>query len=190
MFEVETENGCVRAPRLISTVPIERALKLCGVEVPGLPLPTVTLVSLFFSFRGERGFEAPILYNFSREGAWKRVTVYSDWYGTSNGREYFTTEVIGQWVDDSVEIADRDFRAHCANNGLLIGDLQLEGGHVLRNAYPIYTQGSGQRARDAVRVLREFGLESLGRQGAFQYQPTARASTLEAEHALRRPSEI
>jgi hypothetical protein len=185
-FEIESEDERVRAPRLVSTVPIERALELCGIDVPGRPLPTVTLVSLFFSFQGERGFEPPILYNFSREGAWKRVTVYSDFYGPSNGREFFTAEVIGQWVGNSVETAERDFRAHCSANGLFAGDLRLEGSYVLDNAYPIYTQGSGERARDAIRALRGFGLESLGRQGAFQYQPTARASTVEAERALRR----
>ena len=32
--------------------------------------------------------------------------------------------------------------------------------------------------------LREWGVESFGRQGGFQYQPTARVSTKEAEVAL------
>jgi hypothetical protein len=35
-------------------------------------------------------------------------------------------------------------------------------------------------------ALRAFGVESLGRQGAFDYQPTARDTTLKAEAALRR----
>lgn len=186
-FEVQTAEGVVTADRVVSTVPLERALELCGVEVAGAPLPTVTLVSLFFSFRGERGFGPAILYNFSRGGAWKRLTVHSDFYGPAEGREYFTAEVIGARVGNSVQLAEQDFREHCAANGLFTGDLRLEGSHVLDHAYPIYTQGSGQRARDAVQALRSFGLESLGRQGAYQYQPTARASTIEAEDALRRP---
>ncbi|ADB73189.1 FAD-dependent oxidoreductase [Geodermatophilus obscurus] len=184
-FVVTTERGSVAAPRVVSTIPLDRALRLCGLEAPGAPLPTVTLLSLFCSFSGSKGFQTPILYNFSREGAWKRITVYSDFYGSSGGREFFTVEVIGERVNNSVDVAVEDFRAHCAANGLLVGDLRLEGHHVLDNAYPIYTQGSGQRARDSVRTLRDFGLESLGRQGAFQYQPTARASTVEAERALR-----
>ena len=187
-FEVETANGSLTTRRVVSTIPLDRALELCGLRAPGDPLPTVTLVSLFFSFQGDRGFGAPILYNFSREGAWKRLTVHSDFYGHADGREFFTVEVIGQRVGDSVDEAERDFRGRCQANGVFVGDLRLEGSHVLRNAYPIYTQGSGQRARDAVRSLRDFGLESLGRQGAFQYQPTARASTIEAEQALRAPA--
>ncbi|MFC4693803.1 NAD(P)-binding protein [Geodermatophilus arenarius] len=189
VFEVETDDGVLRTRRLVSTVPVERALALCGLQTPGrAALPTVTLVSLFFSFEGDRGFGPSILYNFSREGAWKRVTVYSDFYGRAGGREFFTAEVIGERVGDSVERAERDFLDHTQANGLLTGDLRLEGGNVLQNAYPIYTHGSGDRAREGVRALRAFGLESLGRQGAFQYQPTARASTLEAEAALRRPA--
>lgn len=186
LFEVQTSEALLSTRRLVSTIPLDQALDLCGLEVPGDPLPTVTLVSLFFSFRGDRGFAPPILYNFSREGAWKRITVYSDWYGPTHGREFFTAEVIGQRVGDAVDVAERDFRGHCRANGLLIGDLRLEGSNVLTNAYPIYTRGSGERAREAVRSLRAFGLESLGRQGGFQYQPTSRASTVEAEQALRR----
>ncbi len=186
-FEVATSGGPIKARRIISTIPVDHALRLCGIDAEGQPLPTVTLVSLFFSFAGDRGFDTSILYNFSREGAWKRVTVFSDFYGEAGGRQYFTAEVIGREVGDSPTTAEEDFRAHCSANGLFIGDLRLEGHHVLRNAYPIYTQGSGQRARDAIRALREFGLESLGRQGGFQYQPTARASTVEAEQALRHP---
>ncbi len=184
-FTVSTGAGPVAAPRLVSTIPLDRALELCALDAPGEPLPTVTLVSLFFSFSGDRGFDTSILYNFSREGAWKRITVYSDLYGPSDGREFFTVEVIGERVGNSVPTAEADFRAHCAANELLLGDLVLEGSHVLDNAYPIYTRGSGERARDSIQALREFGLESLGRQGGFQYQPTARASTVEAERALR-----
>jgi len=186
LFEVDTDRGPVLARRLVSTVPLERGLQLCGLELPGAPLPTVTLISLFFSFHGERGFDPPILYNFSREGAWKRVTVYSDFYGRSEGREYFTVEVIGDRVHGSVTEAEADFRTHCTANGVFRGDLVLEGTHVLANAYPIYTQGSGDRARDGVRRLKALGVETLGRQGSFQYQPTARVSTLEAEAALAR----
>jgi hypothetical protein len=59
---------------------------------------------------------------------------------------------------------------------------------VLSQAYPVYSGGSGERARRAIAALRGFGIESFGRQGGFQYQPTARVSTLEAEAALDRPA--
>jgi hypothetical protein len=113
--------------------------------------------------------------------------MYSDFYGLSEGREFFTAEVIGHRVGSAVDAAEDDFRAHCGANRLFVGELRLEGSHTLENAYPIYTAGSGNRARAGVRALRSFGVESLGRQGGFQYQPTARASTVEAEQTLGHP---
>ena len=83
-------------------------------------------------------------------------------------------------------IAAKDFRQHTSENGLFTGDLRLEGSHIVSNAYPIYTDKADERATNAIAALRAFGVESLGRQGAFDYQPTARDTTLKAEAALRR----
>jgi hypothetical protein len=143
-------------------------------------------VSLFYSFSGNRGFESSILYNFSHRGAWKRLTMHSDFYGRANGREYFGVEVIANHADHSTELGDQDFVTHVRANGLFQGDLKLEGSMVLENAYPIYSQRSGERAAQAIRTLEAFGIQSFGRQGGFDYQPTARASTLEAEASLAR----
>jgi hypothetical protein len=141
-------------------------------------LPTVTLVSLFYSFAGDRGYAESILYNFSHQGAWKRLTTYSDFYGRTEAREFFAVKVIGDQVESPVERAAEDFRTQTAQNRLFVGDLRLEGSLVLTQAYPIYTDGAGDRADRAIANLREFGLESFGRQGGFQfqYQPTARVS--------------
>lgn len=183
-FTLQVGENQFTADRLLSTIPVDRALALCGFPIEQ-PLPTVTLISLFFSFAGDRGFTYPILYNFSHDGAWKRLTVYSDFYGRSEAREYFTVEVIADREHPSVESAERDFRRHTAASGLFAGDLRLEGSYTLEQAYPIYTEGSANRADRAIAALRNFGVESFGRQGGFQYQPTARSSTLEAEAALR-----
>ena len=101
--------------------------------------------------------------------------MYSDFYGRVDGREYFGVEVIADRLRASVEDAERDFRQHTSKNGLFDGELRLEGTHTLTNAYPIHRE---------VAELREWGVESFGRQGGFQYQPTARVSTMEAEAAL------
>ncbi|WP_375422736.1 FAD-dependent oxidoreductase [uncultured Friedmanniella sp.] len=182
-FLVETEAGTVRTARVVSTIPLTQSTALCSVPFP--PLPAVTLVSLFYSFAGDRGFEESILYNFSHEARWKRLTVYSDFYGTAEGRTYFAVEVVADQNGTSVAEAAEEFRRHTAANGLLRGDLRLEGSHVLEQAYPIYTGGSAEQAAAAVAALKELGIESFGRQGAFRYQPTARVSALEAEAALR-----
>jgi hypothetical protein len=189
VFLLQEGDRTFVADRVVSTIPIDRIRDLCGVPV-ARRLPTVTLLSLFFSFTGTRGFDVSILYNFAHAGAWKRLTMYSDFYGRRNNREYFAVEVIAEHVDGSVAHAERDFRCHTGANGLLMGDLRLEGSHVLRNAYPIYTAGAGDDAERAVTDLRALGIESFGRQGGFQYQPTARVSTLEAEAALRRDEAV
>jgi hypothetical protein len=149
-------------------------------------LMTVTLISLFFSFSGDRGFKQSILYNFSHNGAWKRLTVYSDFYGKSGCREYFAAEVNADHVSNSVEAAEQDFRRHVAENGLFVGDLKLEGSHIVSNAYPVYTEKADERAADVIAALQALGVESLGRQGGFDYQPTARITALNAEAALSR----
>lgn len=179
-FSLETASHRITANRVVSTIPLERIRKLVGMTI-GESLTTVTLVSLFFSFSGDRGFKQSILYNFSHVGAWKRLTMYSDFYGVSDGREYFTAEVNADHVDGSVEIAERDFRQHASQNGLFNGDLRLEGSHTVSNAYPVYTGDANAVATEAIAALRELGVESIGRQGGFDYQPTARVTAQKAE---------
>ncbi|KYH44976.1 FAD-dependent oxidoreductase [Branchiibius sp. NY16-3462-2] len=180
-FVVHTAAGALRAPRVISTIPIPAALELIG-EQP-VRLPSVTLTSLFYSFEGTKGFDSSVLYNFSYGGAWKRLTVHSDFYGTVDGREYFSVEVPGEEPLAATD-CDADFRSHVASMGLFSGSLKLEGDAIHENAYPIYTLGSAARAADARSLLGSHGIESLGKQGAFAYQPTARVSTHHAERAL------
>ncbi len=182
-LHLDLGDRTVASSRVISTIPIHRAEELCGLD-SGRRLESMTLIALYFSFSGERGFKESIIYNFSHEGAWKRLTVYSDFYGRVGDREYFTAEVVANHVGGSVSQAEADFRAHVQANGLFAGDLKLEGSQVLDNAYPIYREGAARHAIEAGRQLRAFGLESFGRQGAFNYQPTARTSTLEAEASV------
>ncbi|WP_431323535.1 NAD(P)-binding protein [Rhizobium sp. YTU87027] len=183
-FEVSLADGVVVTKRVISTIPIPAAERLCGLPSQSA-LDTITLISLYFSFAGDRGFSQSIIYNFSHHGAWKRLTVYSDFYGRVNGREYFAVEVIAGSVV-SVDQAEEDFRRHTRANGLFDGDLTLEGSQILESAYPIYSKGASQHAAQAIEALKAFGIESIGRQGGFNYQPTARVSTIEVEAALGR----
>lgn len=188
-FVLAADGRSFTAARVVSTIPLDRIQQLCGLASDDR-LQTVTMISLFFSFSGERGFPQSVLYNFSSGGAWKRLTVYSDFYGRANGREYFAAEVNAEHVAGSVERAERDFREHVAANGLFDGDLVLEGSHILTNAYPVYTDNADERVKRAIAALRAFGVESLGRQGGFDYQPTARQSTVNAEAVLGFPAGV
>jgi hypothetical protein len=183
-FVVTSSRGeRMTSARMISTIPINVLSDLCGLEQQH-PLQTITLISLYFSFAGERGFGQSILYNFSYDAAWKRLTVYSDFYGRTDEREYFAVEVVANDAITSIELAETEFRQHVAKNRIFDGDLRLEGGHMLDNAYPIYVHGAAANARQQIDGLKQLGIESFGRHGAFNYQPTARVSTLEAEQAL------
>lgn len=181
---VHAGNLTLKTSRVISTIPIPLAVESCGLP-DTYGLETVTLISLFFSFSGERGFGHSILYNFSHDGHWKRLTVYSDFYGRSDGREYFAVEVIASDVVHDTETARADFCEHVRRNGLFVGDLVLEGSSRLDNAYPVYTNKAKSRALDAIAKLKELRIESFGRQGGFEYQPTARTSTLDVESAMK-----
>jgi protoporphyrinogen oxidase len=188
-FMLSTSDGEIEADEIVSTIPLHQTLALCGL--PNLyPLPTLTLVTLFFSFEGERGFDTYILYNFSDSGAWKRLTMFSDAYGRIGGREYFGVEINhdgGAPAASSEAAAKQDaeaFMADIRDKGLFKGDLKLEGHHILNNAYPVYVHGAAEHAAQAIAALKAFGIRSIGRQGGFDYLPTARQTTLVVEEAL------
>jgi Flavin containing amine oxidoreductase len=184
VFTLDTGSSLSKARRVVSTIPLDHIRQLCGLGREE-KLGSVTLITLFYSFEGDRRFKQSVLYNFSYLGSWKRLTVYSDFYGRHRGREFFAVEVNAQHVGGDTAIADRDFRAHVASNGLFQGDLRLEGRHALAHAYPIYVDNAQENLDSTIAALRAFGVESIGRQGAFEYQPTARDTTLKAEAALR-----
>lgn len=186
-LDLHCGSARITAARVVSTIPIRRAERLCGLPETR-QLEAITLVTLYFSFAGERGFDCSVLYNFSFEGAWKRLTVYSDFYGRAEGREYFAVEAVTRPDVSTLDEAEADFRRHVVANRLFRGDLVREGGQSLENAYPIYRRGADEAARRAMARLRDFGVESFGRQGGFDYQPTARVSTLEAERRLGSPT--
>ncbi|KRB49289.1 FAD-binding protein [Rhizobium sp. Root708] len=183
-FELEFSSTRATAARVVSTIPISVIEGLSGMTTQ-TDLRTITLITLYFSFDGERGFSPSIIYNFSLTGSWKRLTVYSDFYGSVAGREYFAVEVVGGGAYSSAE-AELEFRGHVSESGIFKGDLKLEGSQILENAYPIYSRGATERAAEAVRRLEAYGIETIGRQGKFSYQPTARVSTIEVEAALGR----
>ncbi len=185
VFHVDTDKGTFRSRRLFSTLPVRPMLKLCGLGDQPL-LQAVELASLFYSFEGKRGFDQSIFYNFSPGGRWKRITLFSDFYGKADGREYFLLEVNKRADDEMIDTFDADFRADIAAKGIFAGDLRLEGSRTLKNAYPIYVAGAAEAAEAALNDLRAMGIESFGRQGGFDYLSTVSAATRTARAAISR----
>src|SRR5262249_32900045 len=169
----------LRTQRIIGTIPLRSLLSLCGLD-DAPQLKSVELVSLFFSFKGSRGFPHNILYNFTAAGRWKRLTMFSDYYGLSNLKEYFCVE-INRRKSERVDQLATDFLETSRRFGLFEGDCRLEGYEVTKNAYPVYTAGSSETAQSAIAKLRQFGIQAFGRQGGFDYLSTAAATTLVAQ---------
>ena len=181
---VKTAHDSYRSPAVYSTVPIDVVSRWCGLpDNPGFRYTELT--SLFYSFDGDRSFPYHILYNFSDSGRWKRLTMHSDCYGTINSRLYFTVEVMARADQASIGCLDEDFRAHARRSGILRGDLVLEGATRTSSAYPVYMQGASAAADETISALKAFGILSFGRQGGFDYQPTAHVSTVLAERYLQ-----
>jgi len=171
-FEITTAQGVYRCARLVNTLPLHVLWPLLK-QSTALELESSRLTSLFVSFSGDRGFTAPILFNFHGEGRWKRLTLHSHFYGDVEGRAYFSVEVPQSAGDpvDAGALFD-DFRRHTAANGLFNGDLALEGHAVTDFAYPHYAIGYKARLAKAFAALEAAGIETVGRQGRFDYLPT------------------
>lgn len=185
-FVIDLPSRQITARQIVSTIPLNQTLALCGL--PGRAnLRTANLTSLFYSFQGQRGFDASVLYNFSTEGAWKRLTVHSDFYGETEGRLHFSLEAISADQPYDPAEVDRDFRAHLAKvSGFLAGDLRLEGASSISEAYPVYLEGATRAAQAAHQALKDFGILSFGRQGGFDYQPSAGVATHIAQKMMAR----
>ncbi len=170
-FHLDLGDRIVVAKRVVSTIPLDHALTLCDIPIEKR-LPTVTLLSLFFSFSGARRFDNSILYNFDYAGAWKRLTMYSDFYGQVDDREYFAVEVIAARAQGCAEEAERDFRRHATERS--VGRRAAAGRHV----------SAPQRLPDLYRGRR--GPGRSGGRGLGQLGESSR-SAVRADSNISRP---
>ncbi|MEP2921488.1 MAG: FAD-dependent oxidoreductase [Sulfitobacter sp.] len=135
---------------------------------------SLDLLSLFVSAEWLHPNSGNVFFNFHSEGGWKRATVYSRLYpGTGEGREYFTVEVTvppGQKADK--QAAFEAFAAHAEKMGFARG-VKLEGGHLAQAAYPVYSAGQMAMVPDILARITQAGVIPVGRQGRFEYLPTA-----------------
>ena len=175
-FLVTTSRGVFAASRIISSLPLTMTAEACGVE-PGDQIRSLPLLSLFVVFDGDLGFKSQVLYNFSDIGSWKRLTVHSMIYGQADGRDYLSVEVpLALGPSD----ADHEFAAFLAfmhDHGLLAGEAELVGHELTDFAYPTYARGSIDASEALIDQIEQTGVEMLGRQGRFDYIPTASKAT-------------
>ena len=162
-------NGTERHfDRVISTLPLPVALRLCNLPTADVS-ETRSLMTLFY--RANMKLGAPVIFNFTPESEWKRITVFSKFYGMpQDGRDYLSVEITGD--EDSDEIVNRcreDFEAHAREVGLFEGTPEFVGHHYTPFAYPVYRKGITEQLENDKQRLAEFGIDSIGRHGNFEY---------------------
>lgn len=169
-FAVWTRHGVVRSGRLISTLPLNHATDLAGLDrIDEIEAMSTSMTTLFCSFDGTRGFDSVVLYNFHASGLWKRLTMHSDYYGRRDGREFFSVEITHRETGLQAATLFADFRHHSASVGLFAGDLRLEGSMLTDFAYPLARIGFETSRDAAIAQLESVMIETLGRQGRLDY---------------------
>ena len=173
-FALRVDGGSRPYDAVVSTIPIPVMLRLLG-ETPAMKFENAAMLSLFY--RGGVRPDAAFLYNFSRRGRWKRITVFSRFYGPADGADWFTVEVTAPDTSPAALAELRaDFEAHARDAGLTEGVPALVGQHVTERAYPVFRVGDPERVQAERRRLEAHGIGLSGRQGRFEYLSSAAAA--------------
>lgn len=179
-FELTRDSETVYYDRIISTIPTPIMLRLIG-EQPEGNMDHMALYSMFYV--GRLTYRASIIYNFTLHGFWKRITVFSSYYGQHQGQDYLTVEATTQDISERALAALRhDFEQHALHYGLFLEPPQFMGATVTERAYPIFRGGESDRLLREKSKLSTFGIDFVGRQGNFEYlsshETAARAKKL------------
>ncbi|CAL1691027.1 hypothetical protein MMB232_01162 [Brevundimonas subvibrioides] len=171
-------RGSITADTVISTAPPSATLRMLGDDTH-VALEYVSLLTLYFTASADRLFDSAILYNFSDDPSWKRLTVHSDYYGVVGERAYFSVEVPYRGAAPTLDEAASRVTRHLEKRGLFT-DMKLIGHDHTAFAYPIHDGAAEARLADAHGRLAAFGIHTLGRQGQFDYLATGRATAQNA----------
>ncbi|MEL6692325.1 MAG: FAD-dependent oxidoreductase [Pseudomonadota bacterium] len=185
-FRVTTTTEQISSDRLFNTTPLTHIAEKVGIDTSAIPT-SLQLYSLYFKFKGELGFEGPILYNFQNEGLWKRLTLHSQYYGEVDDWSYFSIETTVHLGDNKdVQACEDDFRTSIRNVDILKGTLELVGHRQTDFAYPLYEHDVTARRQSIIQRLEALGIESAGRQGRFEYLPVTHFAVVSAQDAIER----
>ncbi|MAQ85201.1 MAG: hypothetical protein CMH12_18405 [Maritimibacter sp.] len=172
-FTIQTANGHLQTHAVVNTMPLNILCILAELPVAKV-LPHVSLKTICCSFRGDRNFDGNVLYNFLSTGMWKRMTVHSDFYGeTPDGRTYMSVEFPYRCEVASDVDQLEDLKSSTRSAGLFDGDLQMLGSHVTPYAYPVPTIANERTSVEMLEAITAFGICSVGRQGRYDYIPSA-----------------
>jgi Protoporphyrinogen oxidase len=168
-YEIDFGDHTETYSRVVSTLPIPVMLRLLGTAAK-VRFEHVSLLSLFY--RGRVRHDASFLYNFTSRGKWKRITLFSNFYGKIGGSDYFTVEITTQDTSPQhLEMLRADFETHADALSLCEPDVPLQylGSIVTERAYPLFQRGKSQELQAERDRLTAAGIDFVGRQGNFAY---------------------
>lgn len=168
-FEIELADGKKIYDEVISTIPIPVISKLISQPLQK-DLESMNLLTLFYRFRGDLKHNYSVLHNFTTEGAWKRITTFSKYYGKHEGDDYFSVEItLNKDSEPDVGQQQQQFEQHVKSLGLMEGELKFQGSLLTKNAYPVYLIDNVDEIIASKDKLKNWGLYLAGRQGEFNY---------------------
>ena len=187
-FRLNLPDGAATVDRVVSTAPLATTARLCGLTAE-YQFETVTLLTLFYRYDADPGYDGAVIYNFSRSGNWKRITDFSYIYGDDRG--YFAAELpLPNVRQVDTTALRRAFEQHLAEMGLYRTGLRYQGEVITPQAYPIYrTSTLATLAADKQRVT-DWGITLAGRQGEFEYQSSSQVATNVARLAAQVVQEL
>jgi protoporphyrinogen oxidase len=169
-FEIEFANRSTEIyDGVVSTIPIPVISRLIGQPLQK-KLKTISLLTLFYRFQGDLNYDYNVLHNFTAEGAWKKITTFSHYYGKQEGDDYFSVEItLDQDASPDIAQQQQQFEKHVKSLGLFTGELKLQGSKLTPNAYPVYLNDNVDEIISSKNQLKDWGLFLAGRQGEFDY---------------------
>ncbi|NJC28002.1 FAD-dependent oxidoreductase [Neolewinella antarctica] len=165
-FIVETKDSSHSYDRIVSSIPVAAIQRLIGVK-PTYKFKYMGLTTLHFT--GKVIPDNNAIYNYTKDGYWKRMTVFSKYYGKANGQDYFSVEVTID-KENSIHVDDliHDFISFCDKYNIAT-DLKNTGHTLVPFAYPVFEKGETTLIERELQVVKDFGIDLIGRQGTFEY---------------------
>ena len=166
-FELHVGEQVHRYDQIVSTLPIPVLLRLAGKSSQSR-VEHMGLLSLFY--RGTFLPDAAVLCNFTYEGRWKRLCVFSRYYGRSGGEDFLTVEVTGSDLSSARQRElSADFEEHAMRHRLFRERPRLLSAVVTEHAYPLFRTGHAENVQPEFERLAFLGIRTVGRQGNHQY---------------------
>ena len=166
IFIIKYDNECLSFDRVISTIPFSITQRLIGIR-PNFTPNYMKLLTLFY--KGKCLLDSNVIYNYTNHGEWKRITVFSKYYGLEDNQDYFSVEITFDSIkDQTIEFYKQEFEK-LVKIYSIAKNLSFQGSKIIPYAYPVFNEGETLIANKELTKIQEFGIDLVGRQGTFEY---------------------